>query len=267
MASVILSAGYAHQQSHKSTHYHDCHQIIYIARGSASIQMGSAIHTARAGHLVIFSRFEQHAVTSRSSDYERYVLHIDPHIPSGAENGQRLFSILSNRPAGFSNILDFHENADEIVGILQRITREKEHQNLLGDEMLNLLMQELLICIYRHFPEPFSVINEDFLEIVYLIQSRFETNYQERFVLAELAEEYGFSVSYLSHVFKKITGHSVMGYLLSCRIAAAKKYLAETTMGIGQIVENCGFSDSSNFSRSFKQFTGCSPTKFRQKYQ
>ena len=267
MASVILSAGYAHQRSHKSTHYHDCHQIIYITAGSASILVGSTDHTARAGDLVIFSRFEQHSVTARSEDYRRYVVHIDPKLPAGSDISQRLFTILANRPAGFSNILSVGSDAEQVEEILRRITLEKEQQNLLSDAMENLLMEALLICIHRHFPDYLDAASEDCMEIVWQLQNRFENNFRQNFVLNDLAEEYGFSISYLSHVFKKITGHSVMGYLQSCRIAAAKKYLAETTMGIGQIVELCGFSDGSNFSRTFRQLTGCTPSQFRQQYQ
>ena len=57
-----------------------------------------------------------------------------------------------------------------------------------------------------------------------------------------------------------------MGYLQSCRMAAAKKYLAETDLEVGAIVDKCGFSDSSNFSRSFKRVTGSTPTKFRAQF-
>ena len=64
----------------------------------------------------------------------------------------------------------------------------------------------------------------------------------------------------------KDTGMSVMEYLLSCRMASAKRMLAGTQMGIGEIVERCGFSDNSNFSRTFKALNGMSPTDFRKKY-
>jgi AraC-like DNA-binding protein len=88
----------------------------------------------------------------------------------------------------------------------------------------------------------------------------------ERFSLASLSEEYGMSVSHLSHLFKRITGNSVMGYLLSCRLAGAKKYLAETPMEIGHIVEKCGFTDASNFSRTFRRQTGLTPSQFRMQF-
>lgn len=267
MSSVILSASYAHRRSHKTSHYHDCHQIIYITAGTASIRVGNTDYTARAGDLVIFSRFEQHAVTSRSEDYRRYVLHIAPQLPAGSDISERLFTILSNRPAGFTNILDVRSDAEQIEEIIRRITLEQEQQNLLSEAMENLLMEALLICIHRRFPNYLDAISEDCMKIIWQLQNRFETNYRQNYVLGDVAEEYGFSVSYLSHMFKKVTGNSIMGYLLSCRIAAAKKYLAETTMSIGQIVELCGFSDGSNFSRSFRQLTGLTPSQFRQSYQ
>jgi len=49
-------------------------------------------------------------------------------------------------------------------------------------------------------------------------------------------------------------------------MAAAKKYLVESNFDVGTIVEKCGFSDASNFSRSFKRVTGSTPTKFRAQF-
>jgi AraC-like DNA-binding protein len=58
-----------------------------------------------------------------------------------------------------------------------------------------------------------------------------------------------------------------MEYLQSCRMANAKRMLAQTDYSVGEIVEKCGFSDNSNFSRTFKSLNGMSPTDFRKKYK
>ena len=72
------------------------------------------------------------------------------------------------------------------------------------------------------------------------------------------------SPSHMSHLFKKITGRSVMGYLLDCRMAKAKQLLTHTDDTIAEIVEKIGFADSSNFSRTFKAVTGKTPRDFRR---
>lgn len=264
MASIVLSAEYHSHSQQKSVHYHDCHQILYIAGGSATIQVNQQIWQAGPGSFAVFSRYEQHRITGCSPDYRRYILDISPQISVYNENCYRIFSLLFNRPVGFRNVLDMEPDHLEIERLLGRMVEEKQKNGLLGEEMLELLLQQLLILVCRRFPELFDSSEDPALKTVWQIQNRFEKDLADPFSLAELARELDISVSTLSHQFKRITGTSVMGYLTSCRIAAAKKYLASTTMPIGEIVEACGFSDASNFSRLFKKQLGCSPSRFRQ---
>ena len=154
----------------------------------------------------------------------------------------------------------------EFQRLFETIRIEFSSRGTMREEMLELLVQQLLISVYRQAPEAFSAVEEDRIELVYRLQMRFHREFQTRFVLSELAEEYSISVSYLSHLFKLATGTSVMDYLQSCRIAEAKKCLAESLMRVGEIVEHCGFSDASNFSRTFRNATGLSPSEFREKY-
>ena len=265
MHALIQSANYSHQRMHKSTHYHDCHEIIYITKGSAQIQVNKNTYNATQGDLVIFSRFEEHAVASRTDDYERYVFQISPDIPVDPPLS-KVFSILFNRPQRFCNVLNCTNCEEDILLICQRILHEKESNASFYNDMLNLLIQQLLIVIYRQLPDVFAVFDESSFDTVQQIQRRMEISFYDHFSLSSLSEEYGFSISHLSHLFKRITGNSVMGYLQSCRMAAAKKYLAETDLEVSTIVEKCGFSDASNFSRSFKRVTGSTPTQFRQQF-
>ena len=264
---MILSAVYSEGQAHKHRHYHDCYQILYIVKGSAQIEVGDKVHQVTAGSLVIFNRFEKHSVSARSVDYCRYVLEISPQISMDARFSPKMLSVLVNRPEGFSNCVQIGAGQGEMERLLRRIMEERQSNAVLGDEMHNLLLQQLLIQIHRQLPQPMPEVNEESFTVVHQIQKRFEHSFAQTITLAQLARDYGLSASYLSHMFKKITGHSVMGYLQSCRLAAAKKYLAGTSKSISEIVEDCGFSDSSNFSRTFKEQMGCTPSEFRKKYR
>ena len=58
-----------------------------------------------------------------------------------------------------------------------------------------------------------------------------------------------------------------MEYLQACRLSEAKRELAQGNRSIREIVDLCGFGDESNFSRTFRQRVGVTPTQFRKRYQ
>lgn len=246
------------------THYHDCHQIIFLKKGVIDIRINGIPYRAHAGELVIFSRYENHSVNVLSPEYERYVLQIGPSTQSSVN---KIYALLANRPDGFKHILDVSSCKREFEYLFSQIVTEIHSESVMNVEMLRLLVDQLLIRIYRFFPPiPVALENNNF-DMIFNLQKRFESDCNQVYTLDELAREYNVSVSSLSHQFKKITGSSVMEYLMNCRIASAKKNLTDTNLSISEIVEICGFSDSSNFSRTFKRQTGMSPSEFRGTYR
>ena len=260
---MFCSAYFSDNITQTSSHYHDCHQIILILSGRAEVCVNGASKYAGSGSLLLFSRFENHSITPLDKTYERYVVQISPELCGG---DKKIHSLLSNRPSGFQNVFDVSDNIDAFSRLMKSIASESHDEKKLSADMLHLLLDELLIMIYRLLPEETSFLDEDSFKTVFSVQREFENNFSESYSLASLARKYNISPSSLSHQFKKITGSSVMDYLLSCRIAAAKNYLAKPSLNISQIVERCGFSDSSNFSRTFKKLVGMTPTEFRKKY-
>ncbi len=264
MENLVLRAYFSDNAMKKHSHYHDCHQIIFVMGGEAEFCVNEAKYRAKAGSLLLFSRYENHSVTIQSKEYTRYVLHINP----GADSTQnKIYSIFSNRPVGFDNLFDLSDSKDEFQWIFNRITQEFDSKAKMRDELLQLLVDQLLIMLSRRLPDGVFEFDDGIFATVSDIQRRFEKEYYKQYSLEGLAGQYSISPSTLSHRFKSITGTSVMDYLQSCRIVTAKKLLAKTSMSIGRIVEQCGFSDNSNFSRTFKNLCGVSPTAFRNKYK
>lgn len=263
MKSIVQKVYYSEHGFHGSSHYHDCHQLILIVGGEIEFTLDGVTDRAASGDLLIVSRYEAHSVRVLSGTYRRYVLRISPQA-GGIEN--RVYSLLLNRPQGFHNAIRVADRLSDYESVFRRLLAENSCEDDFAEDMRQLLIHELLIMVHRRLSAT-QLTQDRHASTVYAIQRLFESRFHESYTLEQLAAEYTISVSSLSHQFKKLTGFSVMEYLLSCRMAAAKTYLTKTSLSIGEIVETCGFSDCSNFCRTFRQLNGCSPSAFRAAYR
>lgn len=258
----VLSAKYSEDTKGYLSHYHDAHELLYVIAGRISVNIRGEEREAGEGSLLVFSRFEEHSVHVLTPEYRRYTLLISPETSGGDD--YLLASVLINRTGGFDHIIDLGNETSSIELLFQEMAREFFLRAPMYEKVIDSMLTRLLVCLYRLRPELFLADEDSNTEIVRQLQSRFEQSYMEQFFLSELAGEYHVSPSHLSHVFKKITGYAPIEYLLSCRLSAAKNLLSSTDKTIKEIIDLCGFSDESNFSRTFRKKVGMTPTEFRK---
>jgi AraC-like DNA-binding protein len=91
-----------------------------------------------------------------------------------------------------------------------------------------------------------------------------QTHYRERATLFDAAAVAGMSESAFSRFFKKQTGNTYTHHIVTLRVLAAKKLLAETTQAITAICYDSGFSNVSNFNRTFLSRIGMTPSQYRK---
>lgn len=85
--------------------------------------------------------------------------------------------------------------------------------------------------------------------------------------LQELADEYHFSLNYLSRLIRETTGKTFKELSSDYWIERAKSLLLCTSLGIEKIAELMGFSSRANFERRFKSLVSISPAQYRQNNQ
>ncbi|MDR0879008.1 MAG: helix-turn-helix domain-containing protein [Treponema sp.] len=90
-------------------------------------------------------------------------------------------------------------------------------------------------------------------------------NYTRKISLGEIAGASGLSAPYFSTIFKSEMGENLSNYLNRLRVEKAAAMLVETELNLNEIAGTCGFEDQSWFSKMFKNYTGLSPGKFREK--
>ena len=69
--------------------------------------------------------------------------------------------------------------------------------------------------------------------------------------------------AYLSIVFKKQTGESILDVIRNMRIDYAKKLLEEG-LSVAEVSEKAGFRESSTFIKVFKNSVGVTPGQMRK---
>lgn len=79
--------------------------------------------------------------------------------------------------------------------------------------------------------------------------------------LPYISQKVGYAANYLSTVFKKNTGISVVQYITQRRMLEAKRLLTERSMQVNQVCQRVGYSNPFYFSRRFKQFYGFAPSE------
>ena len=84
----------------------------------------------------------------------------------------------------------------------------------------------------------------------------------------QVAAVFNYNYTYLSRMFKNVTGTTMVKYITVKRIELAKRLMQENPqLGITVVSEMVGYLDQHYFSRTFKTVTGISPSEYRKNLQ
>jgi two-component system, response regulator YesN len=98
------------------------------------------------------------------------------------------------------------------------------------------------------------------------VMKMIQENYTSTIKLADLAKAVNFTEAYLSVLFKKETGESLMDCVIRHRMKKARELLRDPSMKIYEISEAVGYADANYFGKLFKKVEGIYPQEYKKKY-
>lgn len=138
---------------------------------------------------------------------------------------------------------------------------------LFGENSLSGIHKMMLSLTERYIEMPKDAekkgteqkrVIRDVMEIV-------RRRYQEDISLQSIAQEVYLSPSYLSYLFKKETGISLIKYITMIRLERAKQLLLSGNMKVSEVAASVGYQNYSYFNITFKNNVGMSPSQFRER--
>ena len=247
-------------------HYHPEIELVYVNGGSGKRQIGSHVSCYNDGDLALIGSNLPHcgftdALTGNES--ETVVQMKSDFLGNDFFDIPEMKKILDLFEMAKGGIA-FSGRTKKIIGSKMEILEyQPDFQRLLS--ILNILndlanSKDLVMLNAEGFSLKTEVKDNDRINKVF---NYVKTNFREEISLDEMADLVSMTVPSFCRYFKKITNKTFVQFVNEYRLTHASKLLAEQPLTITEVCFECGFNNFSHFNKSFKSFTGQSPSQYR----
>lgn len=229
-------------------HWHFEYEMISVLNGTVVVKIENAEFVAEAGDLFFCTPNELHYIDAdENSLVEIMIFTCD--IPRELNRLSLLSPKISCAP---------------IIGsYTQIIKNELNAKAEFYKSKIQLVLTSMIIDIFRNEKTVMKIDEENSFYKNLIIKI---SDNMGDITFEEAAAFSGYSPSYFSRMFKRLSNMTFSSYLNYIRIEKAISLIKENKMSITEISLVCGFSTIRNFNRVFKSVTDFSPSSLPQNF-
>ena len=232
----VIPVGYGHHacpaghQAHGMRHYHLIH---YVEEGCGTLCVDGEIYRVRRGQAFVIRRYQDATYTADLEKPWEYIW-----FGLNGALADRLTSLKGH-------VFDV---SGKPYTKLRELSEQGDTKELVAAALGHMMLADLFSGRGTHRPN-------------YVKETRDAINslYMTDISVAEIAEGLGLDRRYLSRIFRRDMGMTVMDYLIKVRMEEAKRLLL-SGLSVSRVAELVGYNDSFYFSKSFKKYFGVAPS-------
>lgn len=253
---------------------HDFWELVYIESGDALITSDDEKIPASAGDLFFHKPGEVHAIeTMNDTCIQAYFISFSSaseitklfdHLKITIRHEQKtmLKKLYEEALALYDNKPEFEKRADFYSEHLKTDTPTGAQQ------LFRMHFEEFLISVIRLIENKENVFfyeSKDELDsfIFKKLKEKIKESLYDDLTITDLCTELGCGRTYLSILFKKNTGDTIMNYYNTLKIKEAKKLIEKGDLSLSEISEVLHFNTRYYFSRVFKRIEGVTPSEYK----
>ena len=239
--------------------HHDFLELTVVRGGSGSVVTNGQATAVSEGDVYVSFAGDFHEIISDVASPLKYdftaVYTTDPELLSQIEDIAR----------------DFHSPAARVIknekirSVLSGAIAEASAEEELSDVILESMFTQLISYVIRSFravnPVRYSGEAGEAESLCYQVMNYIDSHIYSIRSLSEVAEALNYNYNYLSNLYKRVTGDTVVSYYRERRLEAARLMLLEGRTSVTRVAGLLGYSSVYTFSRAFKEKYGVSPTR------
>ena len=240
-------------------HPHQFYEWVVVGKGTVYSTVNGVTATLTAGDIHVTFPGDIHSIVASESDPPDYdFISVELSDPN-------LISIMAPIVIEYGSADSRIIRSERIKNIVASIIAEANERAELYESVLNSLTSQL--CAYtvrklRNVHISYSQGVSGAESLCYRIMNYINTNIYTIKKLSDVCEMTRYNYNYLSNLFKRVTGRTLMEYYTERRLECANLHLAEGKHTITEIAEMLGYSSVYVFSRAYKKHFGISPTEY-----
>lgn len=235
--------------------------FIYIVQGQGSISLDEDIHIFKRFYLLHAGKGSRIRIEAGQDEVTYYyILYRGSMSPKASKEIQNNYDMNNpfQLPYAYQPLapLNLYRHVDSMYEEWsRRQVFERFHVKIFFYQFVYTLVQQLKL-------QGVTSKEKDMVEeIIQYIHEHFN----ESISLESLAEQWNYSIQYLSKQFKLRTGRSPIEYVIQARMAKAKELMIRTDATAQEIASSVGYSDVFYFTRLFKKQVGMTPGQYKKK--
>ncbi|MGV2881895.1 AraC family transcriptional regulator [Paenibacillus taichungensis] len=235
--------------------------FIYIVQGQGSLWLDDDIHIFKRFYLLHAGKGSRIRIEAGQDEVTYYyILYRGSMSPKASKEIQKNY-LMNNPfqlPYAYQPLapVNLYRHVDSMYEEWnRRQVFERFHVKIFFYQFVYTLVQQLKL-------QGVTSKEKDMVEeIIQYIHEHFN----ESISLESLAEQWNYSIQYLSKQFKLRTGRSPIEYVIQARMAKAKELMIRTDATAQEIASSVGYSDVFYFTRLFKKQVGMTPGQYKKK--
>lgn len=250
-----LSIGEQLQTSHLSAS-----TLIYSIQGRARLLLNGEEQIVENGHVCHAGKGTTLSISDVTDHLDYYLIEYKAYLPLPCSKD--LLQLL-DRTEPFEVQYGFAVNhASPQLTILSSMEQQWNQPGAMAKLQVKSLFYQFICELMKQLQH--QQLKQVSPDIVLQAANYMDENYAEPITAESLAVLLNCSSRTLQRMFKKRLSLGPIDYLLQVRIDKSKKLLSLTNTGLKDIALAVGYGDSYYFSRLFKQYTGVSPSTYRE---
>ena len=249
-------------------HHHDFYEIYFLISGNVSYIIEDKRYDLEPGNLLLTNPNELHQVLIHDDKpYNRMVLWVSRNIfekysteitdlTDCFKDSEDHTNLLTPSSSEQSRLMEMFEELNEAYRDESGYGRDIAKYS----KLIDLLIYINKLYIEREKEKPLFSPNRK-NKLMFSVLEYISANIENEISLDDLSERFFLSKYHLCREFKKYMGTTIHRYIIQKRLVKAKQMITEGYT-LNYACVKSGFSDYSNFYKSFKNEYGISPKDF-----